>query len=63
MNNPESKISKLLQIRPLYDEKEKKYVNDKDADNPRAYSVLEEIGVRPNVFYLAKVRNRENTEA
>ena len=61
MNNPESKISKLLQIRPIYDEASKKYVNDKDADNPRAYSVLEEIGVRPNIFYLAKVRNREKS--
>jgi len=63
MNNPESKVSKLLQIRPLYDEKEKKYVNDKEADNPRAYAVLEEIGVRPNIFYLAKVRNRDKADA
>ncbi|HYF67021.1 MAG TPA: TAT-variant-translocated molybdopterin oxidoreductase [Ohtaekwangia sp.] len=63
MNNPESKVSKLLQIRPLYDEKEKKYINDKEADNPRAYAVLEEIGVRPNIFYLAKVRNKDKADA
>jgi MoCo/4Fe-4S cofactor protein with predicted Tat translocation signal len=58
MNNPESKISKLLKIRPLYSEPEKKYLNDKEADNPRAYTVLEEINVRPNIFYLTKVRNK-----
>jgi MoCo/4Fe-4S cofactor protein with predicted Tat translocation signal len=63
MNNPESKISKLLKIRPLYEDEDKKYVNDKQADNPRAYSVLEEIGVRPNIFYLAKVRNKDNEKA
>jgi molybdopterin-containing oxidoreductase family iron-sulfur binding subunit len=61
MNNPESKISKLLKIRPLY--ADKPHVNDKDADNVRAYSVLEEIGVRPNIFYLAKVRNKDKAEA
>ena len=29
----------------------------------RAYYALEEIGVKPNVSYLAKVRNSEETEA
>lgn len=56
MNNPESKVSKLLQVRPLYPERP--HVNDKEALNPRAYSVLEEINVRPNIFYLTKVRNK-----
>jgi MoCo/4Fe-4S cofactor protein with predicted Tat translocation signal len=61
MNNPESKVSKLLKIRPLFPDKP--HVNDKQADNPRAYSVLEEIDVRPNIFYLAKVRNKDNEKA
>lgn len=59
MNNPESKISKLLQVRPLFPDKP--HINDKEADNPRAYSVLEEINVRPNIFYLTKIRNKETT--
>lgn len=61
LNNPESKVSKLLQIRPL--DPKRPHINDKQADNPRAYSVLEEIGVRPNIFYLAKVRNKDNEKA
>jgi MoCo/4Fe-4S cofactor protein with predicted Tat translocation signal len=61
MNDPESRISKHLKVRPLYPEKP--YVNDKDADNLRAYTVLEEINTRPNIFYLAKVRNQDKTNA
>jgi Fe-S-cluster-containing dehydrogenase component len=61
MNNAESRISKLLKIRPL--DPERPYINDKEADNPRAYSVLEEINVRPNIFYLAKVRNKDVAKA
>jgi MoCo/4Fe-4S cofactor protein with predicted Tat translocation signal len=61
MNNAESRISKLLKIRPL--DPERPYINDKEADNPRAYSVLEEINVRPNIFYLAKVRNKDAAKA
>jgi MoCo/4Fe-4S cofactor protein with predicted Tat translocation signal len=61
-NDSESKVSKLLKIRPLYPDRP--HINDKESDNPRAYSVLEEINVRPNIFYLTKVRNRdaENTK-
>ncbi len=61
MNDPESKVSKLLKIRPLFEDRP--HVNDKQSDNPRAYSVLEEIDVRPNIFYLAKVRNRRQSNA
>lgn len=63
MNDPESKISKLLQIKPLYDDEKRQYVNDKEALNPRAYAVLEEINVRPNIFYLTKVRNKDVAKA
>jgi MoCo/4Fe-4S cofactor protein with predicted Tat translocation signal len=61
MNDPESKISKLLQIKPL--DPKRPTINDKEAMNPRAYAVLEEINVRPNVFYLTKVRNKEQVKA
>lgn len=67
MNNPESKISKLLQIEH-YIEVEKEdgtketvfnTTIDKKYNNPRAYRVLEEIGVKPNIFYLTKIRNKD----
>jgi MoCo/4Fe-4S cofactor protein with predicted Tat translocation signal len=57
LNNPNSAVSKLLKIRPLYPERPT--VNDKESDNPRAYSVLEEINTRPNIWYLTKVRNKD----
>ncbi len=61
VNNPESKISKLLKIRPM-DEAHPHRI-DKITDNPRAYQVLEEIGVKPNIWYLSKVRNKEQMGA
>jgi molybdopterin-containing oxidoreductase family iron-sulfur binding subunit len=60
VNNPESKISRLLKIRPL-DEKHPHRV-DKITDNPRAYQVLEEIGVKPNIWYLTKIRNKDSVK-
>jgi MoCo/4Fe-4S cofactor protein with predicted Tat translocation signal len=56
MNDPESKLSKLLKIGP-----DPNHPNgiDKVISNPRAYRVLEEIGVKPNIFYLRKIRNKE----
>ncbi|MEJ0056169.1 MAG: hypothetical protein WDN75_11180 [Bacteroidota bacterium] len=32
---------------------------DKKTGNPRAYRVLEEIGVKPNIYYLTKIRNKD----
>jgi molybdopterin-containing oxidoreductase family iron-sulfur binding subunit len=60
INNPESKISKLLQIKPA-DEKHPHRV-DKLTGNPRAYQVLEEIGVKPNIWYLTKIRNKDSAK-
>ncbi len=55
MNNPESEISKFLNIKDI----EGDYGIDKHVQEPRAYHVLEEIGVKPNVVYLTKIRNKE----
>ena len=56
MNNPESNISKLLKIES---DPKRPYGIDKKIGNPRAYRVLEEIGVKPNIFYLTKIRNKD----
>ena len=58
MNNPESRISKMLQIKDT----EADYIITKELGEPRAYHVLEEIGTKPNVTYLTKIRNRELEE-
>ncbi len=61
MKNPESRISQMLQI-----QQNEKSVESKE---PRAYHVLEELRVMPNVWYLTKIRNKdevsktENAEA
>lgn len=34
----------------------------KNADDKRSYQVLEEVGVKPNIWYKVKVRNEENPE-
>ena len=61
VNNPSSKISQLLQIKPK--DPENPYRVDKVTGNPRAYQVLEEIGVKPNIWYLTKIRNKEEAKA
>jgi molybdopterin-containing oxidoreductase family iron-sulfur binding subunit len=61
VNDPESRISKLLKIKPA--DENRPYGIDKITENPRAYQVLEEIGVKPNIWYLSKVRNKDRAEA
>ncbi len=56
MNDKDSHISKLLQI--TRNEK-RPNSSDKQIGNPRAYRVLEEIGVKPNIFYLTKIKNKD----
>jgi molybdopterin-containing oxidoreductase family iron-sulfur binding subunit len=70
MNDTESHISKLLKIdhykEVMKDGKKEKVFNygiDKKIGNPRAYRVLEEIGVKPNIFYLTKIRNKDKSES
>jgi len=60
MNNPESKISQLLKL--SVDENGASPI-DKKTGNPRAYRVLEDIGVKPNIFYLNKIRNTKKEHA
>ena len=59
MNDSSSAITKLLKI-----EKDPKrpYGIDKKIGNPRAYRVLEDIGVKPNIFYLTKIRNKDEVK-
>ncbi|MFT4739117.1 MAG: MoCo/4Fe-4S cofactor protein with predicted Tat translocation signal [Cyclobacteriaceae bacterium] len=54
LKDPESKVSKFLKLQS----------NDKgvEALEPRAYHVLEELRVMPNVWYLTKIRNRDAKE-
>jgi len=56
MNNPESRISKLLKIEKP---KDRPHYYDTKSNNPRAYRVIEEIGTRPNIYYLTKIRNKD----
>ena len=51
MKDPESRISKLLKIKSM----------DKgvEAQEERAYHVLEELRVMPNIWYLTKIRNKD----
>jgi len=58
MNDPNSAITKYLKITP---NKDRPTGIDKNIANPRAFRVLEEIGVKPNIFYLTKIRNKEAT--
>jgi molybdopterin-containing oxidoreductase family iron-sulfur binding subunit len=37
--------------------------NTARSKNNRSYHSLEEVGIQPNVFYMTKVRNLEETEA
>jgi len=56
MNDPSSKVSKLLKIEESDDA-------SKQVGEERAYHVLEEINVSPNVWYFTKIRNKEKNEA
>ncbi len=57
MNDPHSKVSNLLKI------KENDISANKEVNEERAYHVLEEINVSPNVWYFTKIRNKDKNEA
>lgn len=52
LNDPNSKVAKLLSMEYYED-------GSKSAKEDRAYHVLEEINVQPNVYYLTKIRNKK----
>ena len=58
MNDPNSNISQQLKIK----DQEGDYGIDKQIGEERAYTVLEEIGAKPNVLYLTKIRNKDKEE-
>ncbi|GMQ30825.1 TAT-variant-translocated molybdopterin oxidoreductase [Algoriphagus confluentis] len=57
MNDPSSRVSQLLKI------EENSTSALKEVGEERAYHVLEEINVSPNVWYFTKIRNKEKNEA
>ncbi|MBL6445105.1 TAT-variant-translocated molybdopterin oxidoreductase [Fulvivirga sp. 29W222] len=59
MNDKESKIYKMLNIK---DTEAADYITEKEIHEPRAYHVLAEIGTKPNITYLTKIRNKDNEE-
>ncbi len=59
MSDDNSQISQLLRIK----NKKGDYGIDKQVNEERAYTVLEEIGQKPNVLYLTKIRNKDNKES
>lgn len=56
LNDLNSQVSKLLKI-------EESDSAIKEVGEERAYHVLEEINVSPNVWYFTKIRNKEKNEA
>ena len=59
LNNQDSAISKYLKLKEKTDEPLK------EVNEERAYHVLEELRVAPNVWYMTKIRNKDkvNTKA
>jgi MoCo/4Fe-4S cofactor protein with predicted Tat translocation signal len=53
LNDPESSVSKQLDIQHVEDS------NLHFANEPRAYNVLSELNVRPNIYYLTKIKNKD----
>jgi len=51
MNDPESRISKMLRLR--------EQDGNKVVQEERAFHVLDEVGTRPNVLYYTKIRNKD----
>ncbi|GGF18615.1 TAT-variant-translocated molybdopterin oxidoreductase [Echinicola rosea] len=57
LNDPNSKVSQMLKI------EENTTSAVKEVNEERAYHVLEEINVSPNIWYFTKIRNKDKNEA
>lgn len=55
LKDPNSRISTMLKL--------EKGENGPEVKEERAYHVLEELSVKPNVWYFTKIRNKEENEA
>jgi molybdopterin-containing oxidoreductase family iron-sulfur binding subunit len=64
MNDKESAISKLLAIKAEVKEADHGHAAETTykITEPRAFHVLEEINVRPQVTYLTKIRNLDKED-
>ena len=51
-------VKKMLQIKDREDDG----TIEKTIGEERGYTVLEEVGTRPNVTYLTKIRNKDKSE-
>jgi len=56
LNDPTSQVSRMLKI-------EETTSATKEVGEERAYHVLEEINVSPNIWYFTKIRNKDKNEA
>lgn len=57
LNNQDSAISKYLRLEESTNEP------IKEVNEPRAYHVLEELRVAPNVWYMTKIRNKDKVNS
>lgn len=60
LKDPKSKVSQMLKLQEAETPEGKKTLEVKEE---RAYHVLEELAVKPNVWYFTKIRNKEENEA
>ena len=54
MNDSKSNISKYLKIK-------RKEENKLQVNEERAYNVLDELKVSPNIWYMRKIRNKKES--
>jgi Fe-S-cluster-containing dehydrogenase component len=57
LNDPNSRVSQILKVQENTD------TPFKEVNEERAFHVLEEINVSPNVWYFTKIRNKDINEA
>lgn len=58
LNDPKSQISQMLHIK---EKKDGEGATERVVGEDRAYHVLEEINVNPNIWYMTKIRNKDKS--